>query len=199
MTRDRPRRLPHVMAIAVALWIAVFGFMIIWTTRHANSDLQFTNPAVGRIAFWLYFLAFPCAVIALAVWYEWPVLNGAARAGRILIVIILCIVFLGSAAIEIAFTPNTVEIQRLKMDGYDIVLEIFRPALSIGSIDIGARQEWSFLPGVVRSRFARRWSHRNEGTLRIQSSSPSVDSVAVHLPATSRSSAVDTMLVLSSR
>ena len=72
-------------------------------------------------------------------------------------------------------------------------------ALSIGSTDVRVRQEWAFLPGIVRSRFVWGQAHRGQGTLRLVSSSPSVDSVAVHLPATVRSSAVDTTLALSPR
>jgi len=76
----------RVIAIVVVLWAAVLALGITYEIGHAGTYLEFTNPLVGRITAWSYFLVFPWLVIVFSVWYEWPLLSSAARVGRLVAV-----------------------------------------------------------------------------------------------------------------
>jgi hypothetical protein len=190
-------KLPRLLGGAVFVWIAVFAG-IMYDARQVT-NLRFTSDSVRHAAFLLFWFVPPWLVVVVAMWYEWPLLGEGARVGRLVVLTILtlCLTMIAVLSVFTVFTHSRV-CERVTMGRNAVVLE----AVTCGSTcsaDLVLRQEWSLVPGLVRSRQLGDWYQRSDGHISLLSRSRDTVVVRLQAPPSSDSTiqALDTVLVIS--
>ena len=191
------------MLAAGSIWIAMVGFVVynnyatqVFFSNVPGTKLEFTSLWAGNIAFLLFWFALPLCLVIFFTWWEAPLLR-AGRTFRYLLLLLLssCMVAKGALLTGLGVTRMEHQ-QQLNMGGYRLTVVRLGCGATCAD-DVIVRQEWPFVPGVVRARRVGWFHHHSVARLTALRSTPTIDSVQVRISShTAKSDGIDTTLAV---
>jgi hypothetical protein len=180
------------------LWLAVLAALSYFSFSDAPIDVRFTTPWPNHLAFLIFWFGFPCVVVSVGLWHDWPTASSAGRVGRSIVFTLFLAVMSVGVLLVLAFDFQEGEVvQTVKAGRYRLVLERMNCGATC-SFDLRLRQEWFLAPGIMASRGLGYWSYASEGHVAIVDQGAQADSVRVQIEAGHRRRRVpvDTILAV---